>query len=239
MPTKNFWDKLFLDYEKSIKKDKNADFAYEKQVNSLSLLSLCDNSGSALDLGCGDGRFTKELEARYDSVIGIDYSVKMLAQAKKVCTKSKFVLHDLETPFPDFNSKFDLIVGKLLLMYIRDIDHVATECYKVLNHRGLLILSVTHPLKWVVESTKENIDKSYKGYLSEVEVSGKIAKDSALKAKFITRTLESYVNTFTKHGFVLNTILETGAPDAFVVKYPKYLDFQMKPYRLNMRFVKK
>jgi SAM-dependent methyltransferase len=238
MVKKNLWDRLFSKYAKSIKSDKNADFAYERLVNSLSLLSLCDNTGSALDVGCGDGRFTAELEARYSPVFGIDYSSRMLQMAKKRCKNTTFISHDVETPFPTFETKFDLISCKLLLMYISEIDNLAAECFKILNSRGLLIVSVTHPFKWIVELRKGNLEKSYKGYLSEVEVSGKIAKDKNLKVKFINRTFERYVNTFTKHGFLLNTILETGVPDAFVVKYPKYLEFQKKPYRLNMRFIK-
>lgn len=238
MINKNLWDRLFSKYTKSIVSDKNADFAYERLVNSLSILSLCDNTGSAIDIGCGDGRFTKELEARYDPVYGVDYSNRMLQIAKVRCKNTTFISHNLETSFPKFDIKLDLINCKLLLMYISDIDSLAGECFKILSSGGLLVISVTHPLKWIIESRKGNLENSYKGYLSEVEVGGKIAKDRNLEVKFINRTLESYVNTFTKHGFLLNTILETGVPDAFVVRYPKYLEFQKKPYRLNMRFIK-
>ena len=238
MINKNIWDRLFLKYLKSIEKDKNADFAYERLVNSLSILSLCDNVGSALDIGCGDGRFTKELETRYSPVYGIDYSGRMLKLAKVRCKNTTFIKHDLETPLPKFDLKFDLINCKLLLMYISDIDNLAAECFKILNTDGLLVVSVTHPLKWIIESTKGNFENNYKGYLSEVEVGGKISKDQNLEVIFINRTFERYVNSFTKHGFLLNTVSETGVPDAFVVKYPKYLEFQKKPYRLNLRFTK-
>lgn len=236
----NIWDRITAKYLKSIKKDENADFAYQKLVNSLSILSLCYNEGKALDLGCGDGRFTKELEARYDQVFGIDRSEKLIKRAKQICLKTKFIKCDLEYDFPEINLKFDLVVCKLLLMYIKNIDNIAQESFNVLNPGGLLVISVTHPLKWISEQKKGNINnKLYKGYLSETDIFGFVAGNKDLGITFINRTFETYVNTFTKYGFILETVSEIGAPDSFVIKYPNYLASQGKPYQLNMRFVKK
>ncbi len=226
---KNFiWDSLFSKYQKSVHSDVNADYAYEKLVNTLSILSLCDNSGIALDLGCGDGRFTRELEARYQTVFGADLSDMMLRQAKKVCKRTKFFKFDLEKEFPQLGTTFDLITCKLVLMYLKNVDNLAKESHKILNKNGVLVVSVTHPMKW--------LDKN--SYLDENFVSGEIARDKNLKVIFKTRTLQTYINTFSKYGFRLETVLETGVPDSFVIKYPAYLDFQHKPYRLNMKFVK-
>ncbi len=234
------WDRLVRKYSKSVDEDKNADFAYEKLVNSLSILSLCDNTGCALDLGCGDGRFTKELESRYKEVYAVDISEEMLKLAKLNCKTTKFIKFDLEDKFQVFNVKFDLVSCKLLLMYINDIENIARESFKVLNNRGILVISVTHPLKWITEYNSGNIkNKEYRGYLSEAIIDGKIAKDEKLDVQFKNRTFQTYVNTFTKHGFVLESVLETGVPDTFVIKYPSYLEFQKKPYRLNMKFIKK
>jgi SAM-dependent methyltransferase len=125
-------------------------------------------------------------------------------------------------------------------MYIKNIENIAKESYQVLKPDGILLISVTHPLKWISESIKsETKSINYKGYLSDVEIDGKIAGDDNLKLKFINRTFENYINTFTKNGFLLDTIVETGVPDSFVIKYPSYLEFQKKPYRLNMRFIKR
>jgi len=235
---KDVWDSLVTKYVKSIKADKNSDYAYERLVNTLSILSLCDNTGTALDLGCGDGRFTRELENRYEKVFAVDYSANMLKEANKYCKSVKFARHDLERPFPEFGVKFDLVNAKLLLMYIKNLDNIARESFKVLKKGGLFIASVTHPLKWVAEKQKGKLGEQYLGYLSEVKISGKIARDKNLSVVFFNRTLQTYVNTFTKHGFYLEAVLETGVPDTFVIKYPKYLEFQKKPYRLNMKFIR-
>jgi ubiquinone/menaquinone biosynthesis C-methylase UbiE len=237
--TKNLWDRMVSRYIISVREDKNADYAYEDLVNSLSVLSLCDIRGNVLDLGCGDGRFTRLLEGRYEKTCAIDYSKKMLKYARKKCKQTTFIYHDLEKPFPNFNLKFDVVTAKLLLMYIEDIQSLGTEVYKILTPGGSLIVSVTHPLKWVVEEKRGTVGKNYKGYLSEVPIQGAIAKDDNLTTRFINRTFQTYVNTFAKSGFYLQTVAETGVPDSFVIEYPQYFEFQKKPYRLNLKFIRK
>jgi ubiquinone/menaquinone biosynthesis C-methylase UbiE len=153
----------------------------------------------------------------------------MLNQARKVCHNTTFLKIDLEKEFPNFNTKFDLITCKLVLMYLSNIENLAKETYKILNKNGILVVSVTHPMKWM--------DKT--SYLKEDIVPGEIANDRNLKVTFKSRTIQTYINTFTKYGFRLEVVLETGVPDSFVVKYPHYLAFQKKPYRLNLKFVKK
>ena len=153
----------------------------------------------------------------------------MLKQAKKVCLNTTFLKVDLENKFPKFNTKFDLITCKLVLMYLTNIENLACETYKILNKNGALVVSVTHPMKWM--------DKT--SYLKEDVVPGEIANDKNLKVTFKSRTIQTYINTFTKYGFHLEVVLETGVPDSFVIKYPDYLAFQKKPYRLNLKLVKR
>jgi SAM-dependent methyltransferase len=227
----NLWDKISKPYLTGLKTDKNADFAYEKLVNSLSILSLCSSSGSVLDLGCGDGRFTRDLEARFNQVYAVDYSDKMLEKAKKLCKSTRFFNCDLQETFPKLNMKFDAIICKLLLMYIKNLDNLASNIFRHLSPNGYLIISVTHPLKWTT-------NLNYQGYLHETEIKFPIANIPDTELEFSTRTLQSYINAFTKHGFVLETITETGVPDSFVIKYPQYRPFQYKPYRLNLKFIK-
>jgi ubiquinone/menaquinone biosynthesis C-methylase UbiE len=228
----NLWDKISKPYLKGLKADTNADFAYEKLVNSLAILSWCTTTGNVLDLGCGDGRFTKDLEARFDRVYAVDFSDNMLKEAKKLCKATKFFNCNLEDDFPKFDIKFDAIICKLLLMYIRNLNNIAANSYRYLCQNGFLIISVTHPLKWLTQA-------NYQGYLHESEIKYPIANIHNTEIEFSSRTIQSYINTFTKYGFVLETVTETGVPDSFVIKYPQYRPFQYKPYRLNLKFVKK
>ncbi|MBI2357140.1 class I SAM-dependent methyltransferase [Candidatus Dojkabacteria bacterium] len=237
----NRWERIAKKYFKSVKQDDHSDYAYEKYINTPSLLSLCNIEGdSVLDLGCGDGRFTKKLEDEFSDVYAVDYSNQMLIEAKKLCKRTVFTKSDLENKFPYKDNSFNLVTGKLLLMYIEDLDNISKESFRVLKSGGALVVSVTHPLKWISEQINGNVaERLYKGYLSEAKISGNIAKDKDLPVEFINRTVQTYINTFTKQGFVLEILVETGVSDAFVIKYPQYLDFQHKPFRLNMKFIKR
>jgi ubiquinone/menaquinone biosynthesis C-methylase UbiE len=225
------WDKISRAYLHGLKNDQNADFAYEKLVNSLALLSWCDGE-RVLDLGCGDGRFTHDLEARFDHVYAVDYSDQMLQKAKRLCKQTEFYNCNLEFGFPRFDIKFDVITCKLLLMYIRNLDNLAANSYACLRPKGVLIISVTHPFKWITQT-------NYRGYLHESEIKIPIAHIRGTEIGFSNRTLQSYINSFAKAGFILETIMEVGVPDSFVIKFPQYRPYQYKPYRLNLKFIKK
>ncbi len=228
----NAWDKVALPYLKEITAGTNTDFAYERQVNSLAILSWCHATENVLDLGCGDGRFTRDLETRFNHVYGVDISSILLKKAKKLCKSVKFFYCDLEKDFPKFVTKFDTVICKLLLMYIKDLDNIASNSFNWLTDGVTLIISITHPIKWITQA-------NYKGYLLETQISHPVAGIKHTEIEFVSRTIETYINSFTKHGFVLETISEIGVPDSFVIKYPQYRPYQYKPYRLNLKFIKR
>src|SRR5262245_59602595 len=60
-----------------------ADF-YRLEVHGPGLLAACEPVGGldALDLGCGQGYFARELARRGARVVGIDLSDKMIAHAR-------------------------------------------------------------------------------------------------------------------------------------------------------------
>lgn len=224
------WNSIFERYIDGVNNDIEGDFAYEKRVNIPDILSICpEKAESVFDIGCGDGRFTKILTQNYKEVYAIDESNMMVKLAKTNAPKAHYLVEDIELKFPKFNFKFNLITAKLLLMYINDLNFFARNCYDLLENSGELVISVTHPIKWSNE---------LKNYYLETKFDGTIANIPNLQIKFISRTIQTYINTFTKHGFILDALLETGVPDTFVLEYPHYLEKQTKPLRLNMRFRK-
>ena len=56
----------------------------------------------ALDVGCGEGRFCRMLQARGIPVVGIDPTEELLAAAKRRNPKSEYQIARAESlPFPD------------------------------------------------------------------------------------------------------------------------------------------
>ncbi len=101
----------------------------------------------ALDVGCGSGRWTKVLAAKYNKVIGFDKSKEMLQIAKEKRSAHNIIYKhiDLEAVLPFEDTAFDLIFSNMVMHYLSDIQHAANELYRVAKSNGVLLFSTHHP----------------------------------------------------------------------------------------------
>lgn len=102
---------------------------------------------SVLDLGCGYGWHCKyAIEQGAASVLGIDQSEKMIAEARRrnaaagieyrVCG-----LHEFDYPA----EIYDLVVSNLVLHYIEDLEEVYRLVHKTLKDGGTFLFNIEHP----------------------------------------------------------------------------------------------
>jgi SAM-dependent methyltransferase len=95
-----------------------------------------------LDLGCGTGRFSEALAARFDAeVFGIDPSKKMLEQAqrKRRDDRVRYELGRGEAiPLPD--KSVDLVFMSMIFHHLENPELMARECRRVLRDGGTAIL---------------------------------------------------------------------------------------------------
>lgn len=222
------------------------DDAYEYLINFPSILSLCPSKANkVLDLGTGGGDFAEILSKRFKIVEGSDVSPNMVNIAQKRFSKIRFFLLDLEDKFSVISdNSYDLIVCKLVLMFVKDIDNVAKETFRIINHGGYLIVSVPHPLYWTSKYLENKFIKNRpefavmkNGYFSEVPITKSIGDNENLVFDFICRKIQTYINTFTKHGFLVDKISEPELTKIFIKKYGN--NKSDIPVRLNIRFIKK
>jgi malonyl-CoA O-methyltransferase len=102
-----------------------------------------------IDLGCGTGRYTEQLQQRYTKakVTGIDIAPKMIEFAKKRkkwLAKQKYVCQDAEQlPFAD--QSVDLVFSNLMIQWLENPDALFAECRRVLKPGGLLLFSSFGP----------------------------------------------------------------------------------------------
>jgi SAM-dependent methyltransferase len=96
----------------------------------LSLIQEICGGKIVLDLGCGTGEYTREIEKCAKVCFGIDSSIKMLSVATTKCKKSKLIMADaLNLPLESSSSEVIFCVG--LIRYVnaellmREIDRVA------------------------------------------------------------------------------------------------------------------
>ena len=91
-----------------------------------------------LDLGCGTGRFSEALAARFEAqVLAIDPSKKMLEQArtKQVDSRVCYMLGSGES-IPLNSNSVDLIYMSMIFHHFRDPQLAARECRRVLREGG-------------------------------------------------------------------------------------------------------
>ena len=96
-----------------------------------------------LDLGCGTGRFSQGLAARFDAnVLGIDPSMKMLRQAQVNRAGDRRVLHagGCAEAIPLRANSIDMIFISMVFHHFNDPELVAQECKRVLREHGHICL---------------------------------------------------------------------------------------------------
>jgi SAM-dependent methyltransferase len=100
---------------------------------------------ATLDLGCGEGKVSRELKARGHHVTGIDTAPTLIAAAREADPDSRYLVSDAASlPFGD--GDFDLVVSYNVLMDVSDVDGTVREAARVLAKGGRFVLAMTHPI---------------------------------------------------------------------------------------------
>jgi ubiquinone/menaquinone biosynthesis C-methylase UbiE len=95
----------------------------------------------ALDLGCGDGRLTTELDA--GETTAADVSAEALRRARRRLRGVRLVELAPDAPLPFADSTFDVVLCAETLEHVRDVQLLLSEVRRVLLPGG--VLAVTTP----------------------------------------------------------------------------------------------
>jgi SAM-dependent methyltransferase len=111
----------------------------------------------ALDVGCGDGRFTRLLATMFKTVDGIDINARKIEEAQKAADAGGLAISfrtgsGEALPYPD--QSFDVVVFSNSLHHIPDMDRALSEAERVLVPNGLLYVMEPVPAGNYFEATK-------------------------------------------------------------------------------------
>lgn len=98
-----------------------------------------DRVQRALDLGCGDGRLTRALEAA--EIVAADVSEVALARAAHRVPGAALVSLDPDAPLPFEDGAFELVLCAETLEHVRDVQLLLSETRRVLRPGGRLALT--------------------------------------------------------------------------------------------------
>ncbi|WP_026417794.1 MULTISPECIES: class I SAM-dependent methyltransferase [Actinoalloteichus] len=100
---------------------------------------------ATLDLGCGEGRISRDLRARGHRVHGVDTSPTLVGAAREADPGGAYVVAEgAALPFAD--RTFDVVVAHNVLMDVEDLAGTVVEVARVLRPAGRLCVSITHPV---------------------------------------------------------------------------------------------
>ena len=96
--------------------------------------------GTALDLGCGEGRFCRMMQGLGIATTGIDPTEALLTEARRRDPQGHYIRAGAEDlPFPD--AHFDLVVSYLTFIDIQGIDAAITQSARVLKPGAIFLIA--------------------------------------------------------------------------------------------------
>lgn len=103
--------------------------------------------GRALDFGCGIGRLTQALAARFDETVGVDIAPRMIELARELNTRGdrcSYVLNDRDDLGVFEDASFDFVYTVITLQHMepRFSKRYLAEFVRILRPGGLLIFQL-------------------------------------------------------------------------------------------------
>ncbi len=193
-----------------------------------------------LDLGCGEGRLSRDLKALGHGVVAVDASPTMLAAAREADPELEAHLADAAAlPFAD--AAFDLVLAFMSLQDVDDFEAAIRESARVLEPSGRLRLAIVHPLNSAGGFDGADVDSPFTiagSYLDRSFYMDDLARDG-LKITFVSahRPLQDYVDALADAGLLIERLREPPMPE-HGFDAPHCRRWQRLPLFLHLRALK-
>lgn len=237
MKQNKYDDNIFFDKYSSMERSKNGlEAAGEWHELQKMLPDFQDKR--VLDLGCGFGwhcRYAAEHGAK--SVIGIDISQRMLAEAKKKTEADniRYICMPIEDiDFPD--SSFDVVISSLAFHYVQSFEDILGKIRKCLSNNGEFVFSVEHPVftaqgkqDWYHDDHGNKLHWPVDRYFDEG------MRQSVFLGEEVTkyhRTLTTYINCLVKESFSITGLVEPRPSEEMLRTVPGMPDELRRPMML-------
>jgi SAM-dependent methyltransferase len=182
---------------------------------------LLPGPGPTLEVGCGEGRVSRDLRERGYDVVGLDSSETLVRAAREADPDGDYVVAAAESlPFDD--GSFGLVVAYNSLMDVDDMPAAIGEIARVLGPGGALCACITHPMvdsgRWADEETFVIGER----YLDRRRYEATFERPDLPPFTFHgwVYPLETYSRALEAAGFVIDALREPPMPDALARQRP-------------------
>jgi ubiquinone/menaquinone biosynthesis C-methylase UbiE len=160
------------------------------------------------DIGCGTGRHALAMAAAGATVVGVDFSMGMLAKAKAKpgAGTVHFVRHDVAMGLPFVSKAFDGVTCCLVLEHIGDLAGMLCEMARICRVGGFVCLSAFHPAMGLLGLQAQFTDP---------------ATGRKMRPASVTHQLSDYVMAATRAGLRIEHMSEHVVDEALAVRFPR------------------
>lgn len=162
-----------------------------------------------LDLGCGEGRYSRVLRDKGAHVVGIDPVPEFVDQARRRDAKSTYI-EAVAEQIPLGDETFDMVLSYLSLVDIPDLASASREICRLLKPHGeLIIVNISNLASategWVKDEqgrkTHRTVDRYMEHFSLDIEWRN-------IQVRNFHRPLSYILGLFLDNGFVLTKFVE-------------------------------
>jgi len=191
-------------------------------------------AGRVLDVGCGEGRFPRDLKSWGYDASAVDVSPTLIAAAREADPVGEYVVADAaELPFPD--GAFALVTAFMSLQDIDRYDEAIAEMTRVLVDGGFFCIAIVHPLASAGEFQGREADAPFVisgSYLESRRVGGTVYTRNGMSMTFHSqhRPLQAYFDSLGANKLKVDRLIEvpdvTDVPGGRWRRVPNFLDLR-------------
>ena len=227
--------------------ESGADY-YRAEVHGPALLEACGNVDGlqVLDLGCGQGYFTRQLAAKGASVVGVDVAEMQLQNARlheeEMPLGIKYLLMDAAQVVDEWpKDTFDMVTSCMALQDMPQPGRVLQSARQVLKPGGRAVLSLPHPFsdmpfrEWERDESGEKLALKVDRYF---ESGRKLLRWNMARLMYPWETpcwgltLSEWSELMSGAGFLIRRIHEPRPTEDQVRRLPQMDDCYRLPYFL-------
>ena len=192
--------------------------------------------GPVLDVGCGEGRFPRDLKSWGYSAVGVDASPTLIRYAREADPEGDYRVADgADLPFED--GSFPIVTAFMSLHDMDDAEGAVREVGRVMNSGGVACLAIVHPMSSAggFESRAPDARFVIEGSYLHGARYAPSGRRAGLEMTFSShhRPLESYFAMLAEAGLLVDRLIEV--PDVTEVEDTRWLRV---PLFLHIRAVK-
>ena len=203
-----------------------------------------------LDIGCGEGGYSRELTKRGATVTAVDcaeHAIKYcISKAEEEKLKITYHLRNSCDLYDIADNTFDIVLSSMMLMDCEDFEGTVKEIARVLKPGGKLFASVCHPCfsaapegGGIGRSEEKGINRKVvvENYFAPKEWEAPLTRGINEIVVWRHRTFEDYVKMFIKCGLTIVDLNEPVPTEeqaavkediAWMQKIPIFLFWELK-----------